>query len=70
MQPEPPREPHSINAVRRAPSADANDSAHPTAVLSPSWSAAYAAQRPNVRTTEHPDPHSRNAADWADDAVS
>ena len=61
MQPVPPRELHSDSAACWADDAAPYDSAHPTAVLSASWSAAYAAQRSNVSTTEHPAPHSPNA---------
>ena len=62
VQPEPPGEPHSDSAACRAAVAESNDSAHPTAVLSASWSAAYAPQRASVSSTEHRAPHSRNAA--------
>ena len=63
MQPEPPpRELHSDSAACRASVAESNDSAQPTAVLSASWSVAYAPHRANVRTTEHPALHSARAA--------
>ena len=68
--PDPPREPHSASAASRVPGAEAYDSAQPTAVLSASWSAAYAPQRPNISTNEHPASHSRNAAACAAAVVS
>ena len=70
MQPVPPREPHSDSAACCAAAAEANDSAQPTAVLSASWSAAYAAQRANVSTTRQPAPHSLSALACAAPAVS
>ena len=71
MQPEPPpRELHSPSAACCTSADDEYDSAHPTAVLSESWSAAYAAHRANVRTTEQPAPHSPSAAVWAALAVT
>ena len=71
MQPDPPpRALHSDSAAARADAAESYASAQPTAVLSASWSAAYAPHRSNVSTTEHPAPHSPSAAARAAAAVS
>ena len=62
VQPKPPRVLHSDRAAYRAPAAESNDSAQPTAVLLASWSAAYAPQQANVSTSDHLAPRSRNTA--------